>query len=88
MGKAIVSTPAGVNGLDLDPGRNVLVTPTPDEMARAIAELFENRALRESLEREARRTVERDFDWDKIAARQKELYNRLAGQPNLTAKAT
>ncbi|HUH62478.1 MAG TPA: glycosyltransferase, partial [Terracidiphilus sp.] len=88
MGKAIVSTPAGVNGLDLDPGRNVLVTPTPDEMARAIAGLFEDIALREKLEREARRTVERDFDWDKIAARQSELYNRLAGQPNLTAKAT
>jgi len=88
MGKAIVSTPAGVNGLDLDSGRNVLVTPTPDEMARAIAGLFEDIALREKLEREARRTVERDFDWDKIAARQSELYNRLAGQPNLTAKAT
>ncbi len=88
MGKAIVSTPAGVNGLDLDPGRNVIVTPTPDEMARSIAGLFEDVALRESLEREARRTVERDFDWDKIAARQKELYRRLIGQPNLTAKAT
>lgn len=88
MGKAIVSTPAGVNGLDLGPGRDVIVAATPEEMARAIAELFENRALRESLEHEARRTVERDFDWDKIAARQHELYNRLNGQPNLTAKAT
>lgn len=88
MGKAIVSTPAGVNGLDLDPGRNVLVTSTPDEMARAITRLFEDVAQRESLEREARRSVERDFDWDKIAARQKELYNRLAGQPSLTANAT
>jgi len=40
------------------------------------------------LEREARRSVERDFDWDQIAKRQKELYNRLIGQPSLTAKAT
>jgi len=88
MGKAIVSTPAGINGLDLDPGRDLIVTATPEEMARAIAELFEDSALRESLEREARRTVERDFDWDQIAARQKELYNRLTGQPSLTAKAT
>ncbi len=88
MGKAIVSTPAGINGLDLDPGRDVIVTAAPEEMARAIAELFENSALRDPLEREARRTVERDFDWDTIIARQKELYNRLIGQPSLTAKAT
>ena len=70
------------------PAATFIVTPTPEEMARAIAELFENSALRESLEHEARRTVERDFDWDQIAARQKELYNRLIGQPSLTAKAT
>ncbi len=88
MGKAIVSTPAGIHGLDLSPGRDVMVTRTPEEMARAIQELFENHALRESLEQEARRTVECDFDWDKIAARQKELYSRLAGQPSFTAKAT
>ncbi len=78
MGKAIVSTPAGINGLDLDPGRDVIVAATPEEMARAIGELFENPAARESLEREARRTVERDFDWNTIAARQNKLYRRLS----------
>ena len=88
MGKAIVSTPAGINGLELNPGGDIVVTSSPDEMARAIIQLFENVPLRESLEREARRTVERDFDWERIAARQKELYNRLLGQPSLTAKAT
>jgi GT2 family glycosyltransferase len=77
MGKAIVSTPAGINGLDLHPGCDVIVAATPEEMARAIRELFENPATRESLECEARRTVERDFDWNTIAVRQNELYNRL-----------
>jgi glycosyltransferase involved in cell wall biosynthesis len=77
MGKAIVSTPAGINGLDLNPGRDVMVTATGAEMAQAIAELFENPGRRESLEREARRTVERDFDWDAIALRQKQMYEQL-----------
>ena len=88
MGKAVVSTPAGINGLNLDPGRDVIVTPTAEDMAEAITRLFEDSALRQSLEREARSTVERDFNWDKIAARQKQLYGELIAQPSLAAKAT
>lgn len=77
MGKAIVSTPDGIHGLDLHPGRDVIVASTAAEMADAIGELFENPSMRQSLEREARRTVERDFDWDVIAERQTELYREL-----------
>ncbi|HLG96854.1 MAG TPA: glycosyltransferase [Bryobacteraceae bacterium] len=87
MGKAIVSTPAGIHGLDLHPGHDVLVAQTAEEMACAITTLIENPAKRTSLEGEARRTVERDFDWDAIALRQKQLYERLCAQPSLTAKA-
>ncbi len=36
MGKAIVSTPAGVNGLDLQAGKDVIVAATGEEMAAAI----------------------------------------------------
>ncbi len=80
MGKAIISTPAGINGLDLNPGLDVIVAATPEDiMARAIGELFDNPAARESLEREARRTVERDFDWNTIAECQTELYRRFGG---------
>ncbi len=81
MGKAIVSTPAGINGLDLHPGQDVIVTATGAEMAEAIAELFENPERRQSLEREARLTVERDFDWDTIALRQKQMYEELFVKP-------
>jgi glycosyltransferase involved in cell wall biosynthesis len=77
MGKAIVSTPAGINGLDLNPGRDVIVVQTGAEMARAILELFADPAARNSIETEARLTVERDFDWDRIAARQAEIYRGL-----------
>ena len=77
MGKAIVSTPAGVHGLNLHPGRDIIVTESAGQMADAISELITDPALRESLEHEARLTVERDFDWDVIAANQKELYRQL-----------
>jgi glycosyltransferase involved in cell wall biosynthesis len=46
-------------------------------MARAILDLLENPERRQAMEREARLTVERSFDWDVIAQRQKQLYEEL-----------
>ena len=73
MSKAIVSTPAGINGLDLDPA-SVIVTETAEKMAAAIQELFENPSRRRDLEERARRCVEQRFDWDGVARDQKQLY--------------
>jgi GT2 family glycosyltransferase/glycosyltransferase involved in cell wall biosynthesis len=77
MGKAIVSTPAGINGLDLEPGVDVIVTSTAVEMGQAIRSLIENPTRRQSIERQARLTVERRFDWDVIARAQKQLFDEL-----------
>jgi cation diffusion facilitator CzcD-associated flavoprotein CzcO len=77
MGKAIVSTPAGINGLDLVPGKDVIVAGTGSAISQAILELFENPAKRHSLERQARWTVERGFDWDAVARQQLLLYEEL-----------
>jgi glycosyltransferase involved in cell wall biosynthesis len=78
MGKAIVSTAAGVNGLDLVSGEDLVVASGPEEMARAIQALLEDPAARARLERQARARVERDFGWDAIAARQTRLYRSLS----------
>src|SRR5258708_7666172 len=77
MGKAIVSTPAGINGLNLDSGKDVIVSATAAAMVEEILELFENPAKRQSLEQEARRKAESGFDWDVIARKQKLLYEEL-----------
>ena len=77
MGKAIVSTPAGVNGLDLHPPEDVVVVPTGKEMAEEILDLFRHPERRRAIERAARLTVERSFNWDGIARRQAQLYRDL-----------
>ena len=77
MGKAIVSTPAGVNGLDLAPGEDFVLTPTAAEMGHAIERLLGDPRERERLGAAARCRVERDFGWDDIARRQAELYREL-----------
>ena len=82
MGKAIVSTPAGINGLDLNPGSDVVIAVSGAEMARAILELIDNPGRRQAIERAARSTVEGKFDWDVIAKRQKQIFEELTGKRN------
>ncbi len=77
MGKAIVSTEAGVHGLELERGRDVIVTDSPEEMASAIMRLLLHPEERVALEKQARLTAERLYDWDAIAEQQMELYRRI-----------
>jgi len=84
MGKAIVSTPAGINGLDLEPGKDVIVTQSGEQMAQAVLSLFENPGRRQAIEREARRTAERQFDWNVIAQQQRQIYLELIGSPAIS----
>ena len=78
MGKAVVSTSAGINGLhELRPGHDVIIEDDPARMAAAIGELFTNGALRGAVGQNARATAERVYSWDAIAAGQRDLYQRL-----------
>jgi GT2 family glycosyltransferase/glycosyltransferase involved in cell wall biosynthesis len=77
MGKAVVSTPAGVNGLDLTPGHDFVLVQTADYMSVAIESLLGDPVRRSEIERAARTRVERDFSWDQIARHQTALYRDL-----------
>src|SRR5262249_17478698 len=81
MGKAVVSTPPGVNGLDLTPGEDFVLVHTAAEMAAAIERLFQDRA---GLEGRARATVERAFSWEAIARAQSEMYRSLMARGGYT----
>lgn len=81
MGKAVVSTPAGIHGLDLEPGREVLVAGDDAGLASAITTLFENEDTRRALERAGRAAVESRYNWDRIAAEQRQLYETLRAEP-------
>jgi len=77
MGKAIVSTPPGINGLDLRSGEEVVVAETPESMAQAIRDLLSNPGSRLKLETQARAAAVRDYSWDVIARRQAAMYQSL-----------
>jgi GT2 family glycosyltransferase/glycosyltransferase involved in cell wall biosynthesis len=77
MGKAVVSTPAGVHGLDLEPGLEFVLAATAPEMAAAIRRLLADPAERGRIEAAARARVEREFGWDSIATQQQRLYREF-----------
>jgi glycosyltransferase involved in cell wall biosynthesis/GT2 family glycosyltransferase len=77
MGKAIVSTAAGIHGLDLERGVDAVVEDSAEGLARAIERLLAEPRERESLEGRARATAERLYGWDAIAALQKQMYEGL-----------
>jgi glycosyltransferase involved in cell wall biosynthesis len=80
MRKAIVSTPAGVNGLDVAGGIEAVITQTGEEMAAAIRRLIDHPEERRGLEQAARRAAEERYGWDRIGRGQAELYRKLAAE--------
>lgn len=77
MGKAIVSTPAGINGLSFEEGREVLVAKTGKEMAAAIQRLFDSPDEARRTGEHARRAVEQRYGWEAIGRRQNEIYREF-----------
>jgi glycosyltransferase involved in cell wall biosynthesis len=78
MGKAIVSTSIGCEGIEVTDGKDILIADTPEDFAERTAELLRNSGLREQLGRNARQTAESIYSWKKIAPMLERLYEELA----------
>jgi polysaccharide biosynthesis protein PslH len=74
MGKAVVSTSCGCEGLPASDGRNILIRDDPRLFAAAIADVLQDASLRRSLGEAGRATVERLFSWEAIGARMIDTY--------------
>lgn len=66
MGKAIVSTTLGAEGLPVEHGKNILLADAPDEFAGHVVGLLGDSQARQTLGRNARRLVEERFSWSAV----------------------
>lgn len=73
MGKAVVATTVGAEGLDGIDGRDIRLVDEPEAIADAIAELVLNADKRQSIEANARRLVAENFSWASVAERFSEI---------------
>jgi len=67
MGKAVVSTTVGAEGLPLVPGQHFLQADDPAEFARATVALLRDPARRKALGTAGRQLVETRFSWSGVA---------------------
>ncbi len=74
MGKAIVSTTRGVEGIDLTNGRDVMIADSSEDFARICAALLRDPDRRTELGRNARKLAEEKYDWRKIIPAFDEIY--------------
>lgn len=81
MGKAVVSTPEGCEGLAADDGRNILVRRDPSEFADAVCQVLEDRQLARRLGTAARGTAEALYSWRTIGARMQQRYLAIRAEP-------
>lgn len=63
LGKAVVSTAIGGEGLDAVDGENILIRNDPQGFAGAVEDVLKNGELRDRLGENGRRTVELRYDW-------------------------
>jgi len=68
MGKAVVSTTMGAEGLPVRHGENILLVDEPADFARQVVQLLRDPEGRARLGRTARRLVEENYGWPAVAA--------------------
>lgn len=68
MGKAVVSTTVGAEGLPLTPGEHFLAADDPADFARAVVSLLQNPRQRRAMGAAGRRLMEERHSWAQVAS--------------------
>ncbi|MGH9453075.1 MAG: glycosyltransferase, partial [Terriglobia bacterium] len=98
MGKPVVSTTVGAEGLPVQDKRDILLADDPQEFADAVVQLLHSPDLRSRIGTAARALVESGYSWaaigtrfgeilDSVVCREREAVSRAAEpDPQLTAR--
>lgn len=78
LGTPVIATRKGVEGLDVQDQRHLIIADNADDFANEILRLMNNSQLRETISREAYDLVASHYDWQKIKCRFLELIDKVA----------
>ena len=81
MGKVVVSTTIGVEGLPVRAGRDLVIADTPEHFAREVLQVLRSPEMRRSLEQRARAYVVENCSWDHGARKFLETVEAAAAVP-------
>jgi sugar transferase (PEP-CTERM/EpsH1 system associated) len=83
LGRPVVSTTIGCEGLDVVDGEHLLIADTPEQFAEKTVCLLTDRQLYQYISAHGRQLVEARYDWEKIAGRLMEVYAEMLAQCDL-----
>jgi glycosyltransferase involved in cell wall biosynthesis len=81
VGKAVVSTSIGCEGLHAVDGENILIRDTPEAIADAVLQVLRDAALRSHLEQNGRRTAIETYSWGRVGVQIRSAYDKLLARP-------
>lgn len=85
MGKAIVSTSLGCEGIPVRDREHLMIADDPEAFASRIIELFERPELGSEFARSGRYLVEQEYSWETAAERLDALYQQVAARATASA---
>ena len=68
VGRPVVSTSLGAEGIPASNGENIILADEPEDFARGISDLMQNETLYEKVQFNARKLMEDNYAWDKGVA--------------------
>jgi glycosyltransferase involved in cell wall biosynthesis len=77
-GMPVVTTTVGLEGIDAQPGKDVLVADTPSDFAYSVLRLMQDKALQAKLAANGRQLAEWGYDWQIVLGQLDKTYDRLA----------
>jgi glycosyltransferase involved in cell wall biosynthesis len=77
MGKGLITTSIGYEGIEAIPGRDLLVADTPNEFIEATSRILEDKKLRQYLGNNGRKLVQEKYSWYKIVSGLQDIYENL-----------
>jgi glycosyltransferase involved in cell wall biosynthesis len=83
LGRPVVTTSVGAEGLGATPGRHLLVADGAADFAAAVRRLLDDPALAAELGAGGRALVEARFDWDAIASAHDDIYSAVLRDPSV-----
>jgi glycosyltransferase involved in cell wall biosynthesis len=86
-GLPVVTTAIGAEGIEAESGTHFIQADTSEDFALGIAKVLENRELRITLGRQARRLVEEKYDW-KLIVQQFDYFMRQVIENNARCSGT
>ena len=77
MGKPVVSSTIGAEGLEVEDNKNILIADEWDEFANKIIALLNNNHLAKKIGANGRKLVEEKYNWKNVVEKQIRVYEKL-----------